>query len=339
MLTNYIFVVLIINIFINLMLIPNHNFNEKYYLNRKKILQDFLKDEENETLKNIDDTENLVSKTKMILKGIVTGEFNYNQIKEKLIEVDNDLSSDCEHFHRDLENLNKEEKDVEQKTIELQHQDVKDTETYTQKIESLKRELESKEFTIQNMERLYIDLENIIRTNMQKGKEQLLPLDQFDTFVCQNDIIKKECDKLEEEKNNLLIEYNNLLRENLNLKSKDESFEIEKVKDILEEVSTMGTIQREANKRIDKLNTRYLELSKECVSLTNQIKNIINTLESLNIDDPALNKELRLINRELVPYQHRQNKSFTNTYINEEWSNIQPYNILTNNNKNGQKII
>ena len=68
MLTNYIFVVLIINIFINLMLIPNHNFNEKYYLNRKKILQDFLKDEENETLKNIDDTENLVSKTKMILK-------------------------------------------------------------------------------------------------------------------------------------------------------------------------------------------------------------------------------------------------------------------------------
>ena len=56
------------------MLIPNRNFNEKYYINRKKILQDFLKDEETETLKNIDDTENLVSKTKLILKGIVTGE-------------------------------------------------------------------------------------------------------------------------------------------------------------------------------------------------------------------------------------------------------------------------
>lgn len=321
------------------MLIPNHNFNEKYYINRKKILQDFLKDEENETLKNIDDTENLVSKTKMILKGIVTGEFNYIQIKEKLAEIDNDLSSDCEHFHRDLENLNKEEKEVEQKKIELQEQDIKDTENYTKKIESLKRELESKEFTIQNMERIYVDLENIIRNNMQKGKEQLLPLDQFDTFVCQNDIIKKECDKLEKEKNYLLIEYNNLLRENLNLKSKDESFEIERIKDILEEVSTLGNIQKEANKRIDKLNIRYLELSKEYANLTNQIKNIINTLESLNIDDPSLNKELKLINRELVPNQHRQNNSFTNMYINEEWSNIPPYKIFTNNKKNDKSSI
>ena len=85
---------------------------------------------------------------------------------------------------------------------------------------------------------------------MQKGKEQLLPLDQFDTFVSQNDVIKKECNELEEEKNNLLKEYNNLLRENLNLKSKDESFEIEKIKDVLEEIATMGNLHKEAEKRI-----------------------------------------------------------------------------------------
>ena len=87
------------------MLIPNRNFNEKYYINRKKILQDFLKDEETETLKNIDDTENLVSKTKMILKGIVTGEYDYSIIKERLAEIDNDLVTDCENYNKDLENL------------------------------------------------------------------------------------------------------------------------------------------------------------------------------------------------------------------------------------------
>ena len=80
------------------MLIPNRNFNEKYYINRKKILQDFLKDEETETLKNIDDTENLVSKTKMILKGIVTGEYDYSIIKERLAEIDNDLVTDCKNY-------------------------------------------------------------------------------------------------------------------------------------------------------------------------------------------------------------------------------------------------
>ena len=45
-------------------------------------------------------------------------------------------------------------------------------------------------------------------------------------------------------------EYKNLLRENLNLKSKDESFEIEKIKDVLEEISTMGNLQKGAESLI-----------------------------------------------------------------------------------------
>jgi len=47
-----------------------------------------------------------------------------------------------------------------------------------------------------------------------------------------------------------LKEYKNLLRENLNLKSKDESFEIEKIKDVLEEISTMGNLQKGAESLI-----------------------------------------------------------------------------------------
>ena len=43
--------------------------------------------------------------------------------------------------------------------------------------------IEDKEFTIQNMERLYVELENIIKDNMKNYREQLLSLEQFDNFM------------------------------------------------------------------------------------------------------------------------------------------------------------
>ena len=309
------------------MITTNRGYNENYFMNRKKILQEFLKEEESDTMKYIEDTENLVSSTKMILNGVVTGEMDYNQIKEKLTEIDKELTSDCNVLNKELQKLNEKDKEIEKNTVELQKQEEKCTENYLQRIEQLKNELEDKEFTIQNMERLYVELENIIKDNMAKKREQLLSLEQFDNFVAQNDKIKKECELLEEEKNKLLKEYNNLLRENLNLKSKDESFEIEKIKDVLEEISTMGTLQKEAESRIRKLQDRYLQLSTECNDLTEQIKSIIKTLEGLNIDNPRLNKELNLINKELYPYENRLNRSFTATYENEEWKDIPMYNI------------
>ena len=48
-------------------------YNENYYTSRKKILNDFLKDEETENMKYIEETENLVSQTKMFLKDLVSG--------------------------------------------------------------------------------------------------------------------------------------------------------------------------------------------------------------------------------------------------------------------------
>ena len=309
------------------MISANHGFNENYILNRKKILQDFLREEESDTMKYIDDTENLVSSTKMILNGVVTGDMDYNQIKEKLSEIDKDLTSDCENLNKELQKLNEKDKEIEKNTSELQKQEEKCTENYLQRIEQLKNELEDKEFTIQNMERLYVELENIIKDNMAHKREQLLSLEQFDNFVGQNDRIKKECELLEEEKNRLLKEYNNLLRENLNLKSKDESFEIVKIKDVLEEISTMGTLQKEAESKIRKLQDRYSQLSNECNALTEQIKSITKTLEGLNIDNPRLNKELNLINKELYPYENRLNRSFSAIYENEEWKDIPVYNI------------
>lgn len=306
------------------------DYNENYYANRKKILQDFLKDEESETMKYIDDTENLVSSTKMILKGVVNGDLDFNQIKEKLIEIDNDLTNDCDYLDKEIEKLNENEKEIQKKTLELQKQEEKGTESYLQRIEKLKNELEAKEFTIQNMERIYVELENIIKENIQKGNEQLLSLEQFDLFVQQNDTIKKECDELEEEKKNLLKEYNHLLRENLNLKSKDESFEIEKIKDVLEEISTMGNLHKEAEARIQKLQLRYTQLTKECNGLTDQIKSITKTLEGLNIDNPRLNKELNIINKELYPYETRLNRSYTAMYEHSDEGETERRRIKTN---------
>ena len=78
---------------------------------------------------------------------------DYNLIKEKLEEIDRDLSSDCDNLKKELQKLNDKDKEIEKNTLELQKQEEKCTENYLQRIEQLKNELEDKEFTIQNMER------------------------------------------------------------------------------------------------------------------------------------------------------------------------------------------
>ena len=79
--------------------------------------------------------------------------------------------------------MSDKDKEIEKNTLEFQKQEEKSTENYLQRIEQLKNELEDKEFTIQNMERLYVELENIIKDNMKNYREQLLSLEQFDNFM------------------------------------------------------------------------------------------------------------------------------------------------------------
>lgn len=295
------------------------SYNDNYYISRKKILDDFLKEEENETMKYIDEVEQMVSNTKLILKGLVSGELDFEGVKEKLGELESDLDNDCENIQHEIIELQNTDKNIEESTKELQIMEQKGTNNYSEKIEELKKELEIKEFKIQNMERLYVDLENIIKENIRLGNEQLLSLDQFAEFVQQNDTLKNECDSLEEEKRKLIENYNSLLRENVNLRSKDESFEFEKVKDALEEISIMGNMHKEAENRISKLQEKFKELNKEGGVLTQQIKSITKNLESLNIDNNKLNKELRNINRELLPTWKKINKSFSENMCNENF--------------------
>ena len=160
-------------------------------------------------------------------------------------------------------------------------------------------------------------VENIIKENIRTGNEQLLSLDQFKEFVDQNDKLNEEVLNLEIEKKSLLEDYNNLLRDNLNLRSKDESFELEKIKDALEEISLIGNLQKEAELKISSLQKKFKDLNQECTDLTQQIKLITKNLESLNIDNVKLGKELALINKELYYNKKRMNKSFTES-INED---------------------
>ena len=226
-------------------------------------------------------------------------------------EIESDLNQDCMSLTQDISTLNSTDKNIEQTTLDLQKQEEKGTETYLERIEDLKKELEVKEFKIQNMERLYVELEDIIKENIRLGNEQLLTLEQFSEFVAQNDKLRDECNALEEEKKKCIEDYNNLLRENVNLRSKDESFELEKIKDALEEISTMGNLHKEAEQRINKLQEKFKEMSKECGGLTNQIMTITKNLESLNIDNVRLSKEISIINKELNPSKKRLNRSFS----------------------------
>jgi chromosome segregation ATPase len=293
-------------------------YNEAYLLTSKKIKEDFQKDEEKETMKYIDDLEQLVSSTKLVLKSLVNGELNYEQLKQRLTEIEQDLTQDCTTLEQEIKILQNTEKAIEANTQELEKQEKEGFATYVKKIEDLKKELEIKEFKIQNMERLYVELENIIKENIKLGNEQLLSLEQFEEFISQNEKLKDECLLLEAEKEKCIEEYNNLLKENINLKSKDESFELEKIKDALEEISSMGNLHKEAEDKINKLQVKYNELNKECEDLTLNIKKITKNLDSLNLENDRLNKELSIVNKELQPKHLKRNNSFSNEQLDRK---------------------
>jgi hypothetical protein len=199
----------------------------------------------------------------------------------------------------------------------------------------LKNDIKLIENYIQKCQKIYDDRKKIDNIFFEKnnffGTNKLIDSLHKNSFIDEPAIINI---------NELLKEYNCLLKENLNLKSKDESFEIEKIKDVLEEISTMGNLHKEAESRIGKLQERYTQLTKECNDLTEQIKSITKTLEGLNIDNPRLNKELAIINNELYPYEKRLNRSFTQMYENNDWKDIEDYYLIKkkkNNNINKKK--
>lgn len=317
------------------------NFNENYYTSRKKILNDFLNDEEAENMKYIEETESLVSQTKLFLKDLVSGQLDFESLNDQLDDIQAELESDCNLIQGEISTLQALDKQIEKQTVDIQKKEEAETKEYHKKIEELKKELESKEFTIQNMERLYIELENVIKNNISQGNEQLLTMEQFNDFISQNDKLKQEIKMLEDEKDKLTKDYNNLLKENLNLRSKDESFEVEKIKDALNELSLGGNNNKGVETKIKALQEKYKTLSTECSEIEQKIKRLTNVLKGLNIDNNKFNQELMSINQELnstKPFNKiKRNKSFTSLF-NEKIRENMLEDLRKNKNDNSDKV-
>lgn len=279
-------------------------YNENYYTSRKKILNDFLADEESENMKYIEETESLVSQTKMFLKDLISGNVDFETLNDQLDDIQTELESDCNLIQSEINTLTVVDKNIENQTLEIQKQEEQATKEYKEKIEQLKSELEAKEFSIQNMERLYLELENVIKENMNQERDQLLTMEQFNDFISQNDKLKKEIKLLQIEKEKLTNDYNNLLKENLNLRSKDESFEVEKIKDALNEITILkGNIDsKSAESKIKSLQEKNKQLTKECNELADKISKLTINLKALNIDNAKFNEELNTIHDELINY-------------------------------------
>ena len=183
-----------------------------------------MKDEENENLKYIEETESLVSQTKMFLKDLLSGQVDFDILNDQLEDIQTELENDCNVMKGEINTLKTMDENIEKQIENLQKEEENGSKEYMNKINSLKNELESKEFTIQNMERLYIELEDVIKDNIQKGNDQLLTMEQFSDFLNQNVRLKEEIKVLEQEKLQLDEKYSKILKENVSLRKNDEEY-------------------------------------------------------------------------------------------------------------------
>ena len=278
------------------------NYNENYFTTRKKILNDFMKDEENENLKYIQETESLVSQTKMFLKDLLSGQVDFDILNDQLEDIQTELESDCNIMKGEINTLKAMDESIEKQISVLQKEEENGSNEYKNKINSLKNELESKEFTIQNMERLYIELEDVIKDNIQKGNEQLLTMEQFSNFLNQNVRLKDEIKELEQEKMKLDEKYSQVLKENVLLRKKDEEYDKQKIDEILKsyDKEKNKTGKDEAIKKINEYQNKQKKLNKEYNDIKEKIENLILTLKGLNIESNNFNQHLDNIKNELL---------------------------------------
>jgi len=261
-----------------------------------------MKDEENENLKYIQETESLVSQTKMFLKDLLSGQVDFDILNDQLEDIQTELESDCNIMKGEINTLKAMDESIEKQISVLQKEEENGSNEYKNKINSLKNELESKEFTIQNMERLYIELEDVIKDNIQKGNEQLLTMEQFSNFLNQNVRLKDEIKELEQEKMKLDEKYSQVLKENVLLRKKDEAYDKQRVEDILKsyDKEKNKTGKDEAIKKINEYQNKQNKLNKEYDDIKEKIENLILNLRGLNIESNNFNQHLSNIKNELL---------------------------------------
>ena len=278
------------------------NYNENYFTTRKKILNDFMKDEENENLKYIQETESLVSQTKLFLKDLLSGQVDFDVLNDQLEDIQTELESDCNIMKGEINTLKAMDENIEKQITLLQKEEENGSNEYKNKINSLKNELESKEFTIQNMERLYIELEDVIKDNIQKESEQLLTMEQFSNFLNQNVKLKDEIKQLEQEKIKLDEKYSQVLKENVRLRKNNEEYDKQKVEEILKSFDKEKNkiAKEEAMKKINEYKNKQQKLNKEYNDIKDNIEKLILKLKGLNIESQNFASHLNNIQNELL---------------------------------------
>ena len=152
------------------------------------------------------------------------------------------------------------------------------------------------------MERLYIELEDVIKDNIEKGNEQLLTMEQFSNFLNQNVQLKEDIKQLEQEKIKLDEKYSQVLKENVMLRKKDEEYDKKKLEEILKsydkEKNKAG--KEEALKKINEYKIKQQKVNNEYENIKNKIENLILVLKGLNIENKNFNDHLINIQNELL---------------------------------------
>lgn len=278
------------------------NYNENYFTTRRKLLNDFMKDEETENLKYIEEIESLVSQTKLFLKDLLSGQVDFDILNDQLEDIQTELENDCSMMKGEIDTLQTVDKNIENQISNLQKEEELATKNYMNKIQSLKNDLESKEFTIQNMERLYIELEDVIKDNIQKGNEQLLTMEQFSDFLGQNNRLKEDIKFLEKEKSRLDGEYNKVLKKNVELRQNNEDFQRNEIQQIINNIKNEESnkdVKNENLKKIENLQKKEQKVCLEYENIKNKVENLIRSLRGLDLENQNFNEHLTNIKKEL----------------------------------------
>ena len=281
-------------------MITNEN---NYTSNRNKLLNDFTKDEQQEKQKYIEETESLILKTKSFIKDLMGGQVKFDSLIKQLDLIETEFGNNYNKINKEVSLLQLRQNSLKKRILNLQIDDIKNNYMFKEKINTLQTDLKSKERTIQNMERIYIELEDIIQNNIDDGNEDLLTMEQFTDFVSQNQKLKDEIKVIENEKINIEGKYNKILKENMILRKNDERFENEFLKKLMNEIEN-----REKNKNVrDNLlkdikesSDKHKILYENCEKMENKILKLINNLKGINIDNYFFNLHLFNIQQEIM---------------------------------------
>ena len=280
------------------------NTNENSFTsNRKRLLDDFTRDEEQEKQKYIQEAESLVVKTKSFIKDLMGDKVNFDSLTKQLDLIENELSNNCNKINKEISLLELRQNSLKKRIANLQNDDMKSNNIFKEKINTLQSDLKSKEKTIQNMERIYIELENLIQSNIDNENEDLLTMEQFTDFVSQNQRLKDEIKIMENEKISIEGKYNKALKENLILRKNDEKYENEFLEKLINEVEKKEKnkcVRDDLLKGIKETCEKRKSLDENCNQIENKILKLLNNLKGINIDDYYFNLHLLNISYEIM---------------------------------------